>query len=246
MTIPSVPEESLLFNLACETRAGCRRVFQGNPEVEAHVGDNSKVEIEVEVEGVITLLAAAAFQLQGAWVGARMAAMANDAAYTGLLRAIATDYGGVSAAALNLSVRSAVTAVDLCGAALGRLTGLNKKQHEWDAKNARKRCEPTELEDQRLGSLATAYLERVATKDWFGVEALRNEATHSLYKRGIYGAMGPVPDPPPLAFPRQLDIVHKSWGARPLDELVSRITTLADDTFRQFCTNLAGVDETQI
>jgi hypothetical protein len=107
MVIPFVPEEQVLFDIAWGTRDGCRRVYAKNPE------------------DVITLLAAAAFQLQAAWVGSRMAAMANDAEYTPILRQIATDYGGISVAALNLSVRCSVTAVDLCGAALGRLTGLN-------------------------------------------------------------------------------------------------------------------------
>ena len=148
MVIPSVPEEQVLFDIAWGTRDGCGRVYAGNPE------------------DVIKLLGAAAFQLQAAWVGSRMAAMANDAAYTPILRTVATDYGGVSVAALNLSVRCSVTAVDLCGAALGRLTGLNTNvNRESDAKDVRCRCKPSDLSDQRLVPLATEYLERVSQQN---------------------------------------------------------------------------------
>lgn len=223
MAIPPVPEERVLFDIACGTRAGCTNVYGGDPEV------------------VITLLAAAAFQLQAAWVGARMAAMANHSEYTPVLREIATDYGGVSVAALNLSVRCSVTAVDLCGAALGRLTALNTKAREFDAAEIRQRCNPANLADGRLLALATSYLARVTAQAWRDTEDLRHDATHRLYKRGVYGSMGPLPDPPPLAHPRQLDIAHKSWGMRPLDELAAEVTGFAEDTFREFCAALAAL-----
>jgi hypothetical protein len=186
MVIPSVPEEQVLFDIAWGTRDGCRRVYAGNPE------------------DVITLLAAAAFQLQAAWVGSRMAAMANDAEYTPILRQIATDHGGVSVAALNLSVRCSVTAVDLCGAALGRLTGLNTDaNYEFNARKVRDWRKPSDLSDQRLVPLATEYLERVSQQEWLDTEALRHEVTHRHYKRGLYAHAGPRPNPEPLAFPRQ-------------------------------------------
>jgi hypothetical protein len=91
MAIPEVPTEKELFELAVETRNGCRR-FLG-----------------VSAETAVSLLAMAAFQLQAAHVGARMAAMANDGAHSDILHAVARDYSGVSSAALNLSVRCSVT-----------------------------------------------------------------------------------------------------------------------------------------
>jgi hypothetical protein len=222
MQLPGVPKERLLFDFAVGTREGCRRVYEGNPEE------------------VIRLLAAAAFQLQAAKVGARMAAMASHAEHTPTLEAVATDYGGVSVAALNLSVRCSVTAVDLCGAALGRLTGLNTKSKEFDAENVRKRCDPAALPDQRLAPLATAYLQRVRDQAWLDTEELRDEATHRPYQRGVYGSTRRR-EPRPLAFPQQLDIDHKSWGMVPLDQLTERVTRYAEATFRGFCGTLTAL-----
>jgi hypothetical protein len=224
MVIPSVPEEQVLFDIAWGTRDACRRVYAGNPE------------------DVIKLLGAAAFQLQAAWVGSRMAAMANDAEYTPILRTVATDYGGVSVAALNLSVRCSVTAVDLCGSALGRLTGLNTNvNHESDAKDVRCRCKPSNLSDQRLAPLATEYLQSVSRQEWLDTEALRHKVTHRHYKRGVYAYAGRRPDPAPLALPRQLDIEHRSWGMHPLDQMAVRVTRQAEATFRRFCDTLAAL-----
>jgi hypothetical protein len=223
MQLPAVPEQRVLFDIAVGTREGCRRVYGGNPE------------------DVITPLAVAAFQLQAAWVGARMAAMANHAEHTPALEAIATDYGGVSVAALNLSVRCSVTAVDLCGAALGRLTGLSAKDAWFDAGDIRQKCRPAALADQRLAPLATEYLARVKDQAWLDTEALRHEATHRQYRRGVYGSTGQPPEPGPLAHPQQLDIAHKSWGMHSLDQLTERVTRHAEGTFRRFCGTLAAL-----
>lgn len=223
MHLPVVPEERVLFDIAVGTREGCRRVYGGN------------------ADDVISPLAVAAFQLQAAWVGARMAAMANHAEHTPALEGIATDYGGLSVAALNLSVRCSVTAVDLCGEALGRLTGLSTKNDVWfDARNIRDNCRPAALADQRLAPLATAYLQRVRDQAWRDTEKLRNEATHRRYQRGVYGSTR-KPDPRPLAFPQQLDIDHKSWGMIPLDQLTTRVTEFAEETFREFCRALTAL-----
>jgi hypothetical protein len=223
MQLPAVPKEQLLFDIAVGTREGCRRVYDGNPE------------------DVIVPLAVAAFQLQAAWVGARMAAMANYAEYTPALETIATDYGGVSVAALNLSVRCSVTAIDLCGAALGRLTALSAKDEWFDARIIRKKWGETALVDQRLAPLATAYLARVKDKAWLGTEALRNEATHRNYQRGVYAFVGQPPEPRPLAHPRQLDIDHRTWGMQALDQVTERVTRYAEATFRDFCLTLAAL-----
>jgi hypothetical protein len=224
MTVPSVPQEADLFDIATATRAGCTAVYGGNPEE------------------VIALLAAGAFQLQAAWVGARMAAMANDANYTAVLREIATDYGGVSAAALNLSVRCSATAVDLCAAALGRLTGLNPKTDiEFKARDIRRTCSPARLSDERLVALATMFHACVSGADWRATELLRNEATHRRYQRGVYGTTRATPVPPPLAHPQQVDISHGTWGMIPLDKLAADTTRFADDTFREFCRLLAAL-----
>src|SRR5439155_24155530 len=99
----NVPEEREFFEVATATRDACLRVVPG------------------DVEAVVALLAIGAFQLQAAHVGARLARMANDGACTAALREVATDYGGVFSASLNLTVRCSVTTVDLCAAALARL-----------------------------------------------------------------------------------------------------------------------------
>ena len=156
------------------------------------------------------------------------------------LEAIATDYEGVSAA-LNLSVRCSVTAVDLCGAALARATGLSAKDASFDAGEVRQKCRSATLADQRLAPLAAAYLARVSDKQWRDTEKLRNEATHRRYQRRIYGTTRQPPDPRPLAHPQQLDIDHKSWGMVPLDQLTARVTELAEETFREFCGTLTAL-----
>jgi hypothetical protein len=227
MQTPAVPEERVLFDIAVGTRDGCQRVYGGNPE------------------DVITPLAVAAFQLQAAWVGARMAAMANHPEYTPALEAVATDYGGVSVAALNLSVRCSVTAVDHCGEALARLTGLSTEDtwlSTWfDARKVQRKCRPVALTDQRLAPLATAYLARVSDQQWRDTEELRHEATHRGYRRGIYGTTRQPPAPRPLADPQQLDIDHKSWGKQPLDQLTERVTCYAETTFRELCEGLTAL-----
>ncbi len=221
MAIPEVPTEKELFELAVETRGGCRK------------------SIEVSVESVVGLLAVAAFQLQAAHVGARMAAMATVGAHTDTLQAIARDYGGVSSAALNLSVRCSVTVVDLCAAALGRLTGhRDSSGRELDARNAQKvyRDYPP---DSPLSPLIAAYLKRVTDEMWTNTEKLRDEVTHKLYKRGIAGSIGQAPNPAPLAFPKHIEVEHGDGGLVPLDQLSLDLVEFADETFRDFCRTLA-------
>jgi hypothetical protein len=82
------------------------------------------------------------------------------------------------------------------------------------------------LTDQRLASLATAYLARVSDQQWRDTEELRHEATHRRYRHGIYGTTRQPPEPWPLAYPQQIDIAHKSWGMQPLDQLTERVSEL--------------------
>lgn len=69
----------------------------------------------------MVFLAVAALQLQAAHVGANLAELSNDGEHTLTLQLVATDYGGVSQASLNLAVRCSATAIDLCAAAVARL-----------------------------------------------------------------------------------------------------------------------------
>ena len=144
-------------------------------------------------------------------------------------------------AALNLSVRCSVTAVDPCGAALGRLSGLSAKDAWFDAGDIRQKCRPAALADQRLAPLATAYLARVKDQAWLDTEALRHEATHRQYRRGVYASIGQRPEPRPLAHPQQLDIAHKGWGMHPLDQLSVLVDRYAEATFRGFCGTLTAL-----
>lgn len=224
MAIPEVPSENELFELAVETRDGCRR-FLG-----------------VSAESAVSLLAVAAFQLQAAHVGARMAAMANDGAHSDTLQAIARDYGGVSSAALNLSVRCSVTVVDLCGAALGRLTGhYDGSGNEFDAEKARKKYRGNPMPDSPLSPLIEAYLERVTSDMWRNTETLRHQVTHKRYKRGIYGSTRQPPKPAPLAFPKHIEVEHGEGGLVPLDQLSHDLVKFAEHTFREFCRTLADL-----
>src|SRR2546423_14663347 len=95
-----VPPTTEIFNLACATREACRKY-------------PTPATTPTE-PAAVSLLAVAALQIQTAQVGARMADMSNDGTRTQTLEAIATDYEGVSGAALNLSIRCSVTVVDLC------------------------------------------------------------------------------------------------------------------------------------
>jgi hypothetical protein len=228
MAIPEVPSENELFELAVGTRDGCRRFL----------GDLA--------ESAISLLAVASFQLQGAHVGARMAAMANDGAHTDTLRAIARDYGGVSSAALNLSVRCSVTVVDLCGAVLVRLTRHHDgSQREFDAKTAleiyRRDPMPEPMPDPALLPLIELYVNKVTSVPWSNTETLRHQVTHRKYKRGHYGTTDRPSAPAPLAFPRHIDVEHGKEGLIPLDQLSRDLVEFADHTFREFCRILADL-----
>jgi hypothetical protein len=186
--------------------------------------------------------AVAALQIQTAQVGARMADMSNDGTRTQTLEAIATDYEGVSGAALNLSIRCSVTVVDLCAAALGRLCGRNKSRtHEWGANNALGAFDkaPASITDPLL-SLIDPYLKRLRSTDWASTSFLRNEVTHKAFVRGITGTFEQSPRPRPIAWPAQLEF---KWGSDmvPLDQLSETVVRVAVDTFREFCTNLIAL-----
>lgn len=101
----AVPVESELFNIAVDTRPLFTRV------------------LGARAEESMAFLAVAALQLQATHVGAYLAELSNDGQHTPALQLVATDYGGVSQASLNLSVRCSVTTIDLCAAAIARLCG---------------------------------------------------------------------------------------------------------------------------
>jgi hypothetical protein len=222
VTTRGVPGETELFDFAVATRAGCVAI------------------LGARAEDAIGLLATAAFQLQAAHVGARMAAMADDGAHTATLRAVASDYGGAFSAALNLSVRCSATAVDLCAATAGRLSGHSTSPtREWDAADMVRMFKKSPPSSQ-LAPVAGPLLARLNSTDWGNTEHLRHQVTHKRYKRGVYATTRQPPNPAPLAYPQQIDV---EWGGGmvPMDVASSSIVDFADATFREFCTNLAAL-----
>jgi len=218
-----VPNEFELFDVAVATREGCVRL------------------VAAEAESVVSLLAVAGFQLQAAHVGARLAAMANDGKFTNVLRDLATDYGGVSSASLNLAVRCSVTVVDLCAAALARLDGRTPRSgREFDTGEVAQYYR-FNRPGARLESVADPFLRRLGGPHWANTGLLRDDVTHKRYVRGIYGSTRQPPDPPPLAFPQQIDITWGAAGMVPLDELTRQVVEFAEATFREFRQNIAAV-----
>lgn len=218
-----VPSERELFDLAVATRDSCAAVL----------GDTA--------EEAISLLAVAAFQLQAAHVGARIADMANVGEDTEGLRTIATDYGGAFSASLNLSVRCSTTVIDLCAAALGRLCGfISSPNREMDAAEVR-RVLATKSAAPSLAVAADALLARMSSPEFSQLELLRHEVTHRRYRRGVYATTLSPPQPAPLAYPRQID-VQLGGEMVPLDVAARTIVDFADATFREFCANLSGTN----
>ncbi len=222
MNLPDLPDEKELFELAVSTGDGCERICGSR-------------------EPQVALLAVAAFQLQAAAVGARMATMAGNPAYTASLREVAGDYGGVASASINLAVRSAVTATDLCAAAAGRLAGRTPGgTREMDAaefaKFRRRDGIPPIFE-----RVADQLIARLGTDIWKDTEALRAEVTHKRYNRGIYATTKARTDQSPLAFPQHIDIAWGKAGMTPLDVVCRTVVIYATDTFRQFCAGIAAM-----
>ena len=215
-----VPEEGELFSLAIQTREAVKSVL----------GD--------EHETVLGLLGVAAFQLQAAHVGNRIAFLADDPAATDALRMIATDYGGASSAALNLSVRCSVTAVDLCGAAIGRLIGHSL--------GSRRECDAAEIGEYfshrrpsgRFSEGIAGYLTSIKSQLWTDTVDLRDRLTHRPYSRGIYGGTRSPDEPPPLAWPRHIDVEWGHAGMTPLNDVAQQVVSFAESTFVDFCWSL--------
>jgi hypothetical protein len=220
----TVPHERELFEVAVATRDGCTRI----------VGS--------QAESVVSLLAVASFHLQSAHVGARLASMANDENASQLLREVATDYGGVSSASLNLAVRCSVTAVDLCAAALARLDGISRGQsgREFDAGGISHHYR-SNAPGESLSCVALPFLARLESKIWTDTTHLRHELTHRRYVRGLHGSTRKPPEPTPLAFPAQIDVPWGTAGMVPLDGLTAQIVDFAESTYRQFCNNLESI-----
>jgi len=220
MTLPNVPPHTELFNIAVGTRDACR-LFLGT-----------------NAESAISPLAIAAFQLQAAHVGARIAAMATEAAYGEMLRAIVTDSEGGFSVSLNLSARCSATVVDLCAAALGRLLGRSGlPSREMDAAEIANSLKKAPA-PAPLAPLVDPFVVRLGSTDWDSIVTLRHAVTHKVYKRGVYGSTRQAPEPAPLAWPQQNDV---EWGGRmvAMDAAAGAMVSFADDTFREFCGNLA-------
>lgn len=220
MTLPNVPPHTELFNIAVGTGDACR-LFLG-----------------ADAELAISPLAIAAFQLQAAHVGARVAAMAPEAEYGEVLRAIVTDSEGGFSVSLNLSTRCSATVVDLCAAALGRLLGrsqsLSREMDAAEIANSLKKAPAPEP----LAPVVAPFLVRLGSPDWHSIVNLRHAVTHKVYKRGVYGSTRKPPEPAPLAWPQQNDV---EWGGTmvAMDAAAAAMVAFADDTFREFCGNLA-------
>lgn len=217
-----VPGETELFNAAVSTRDGCKRLL----------GERS--------EDAISLLAVAAFQLQAAHVGAHMAEMAGEGRHSESLRDVATDYGGVFSAALNLSVRCASTAIDLCAASLGRLAGIaSNPDREMDAAEFRRAVRNRHV-PALMAAATDSFLARLSSRDFADLETLRHQVTHKRYRRGVYGTTNSPPEPAPLAFPRQMDI---EVGSRmvPVDKATRWCVELGEVTFRDLCGRLGEI-----
>jgi hypothetical protein len=217
-----VPVESELFNIAVQTRPQLARILG------AHAEES------------ITFLAVAALQLQAAHVGANLAELSNDSQHTAVLQLVATDYGGVSQASLNLAVRCSVTAIDPCAAAVARLCGrIPAGVVEYDAgKLLAASLTPGDAAVRRAHA---ALIARLTTPTWPALLELRHEVTHRRIKRGIYGHIGEVFEPAAMAFPQHMDVRFDNEMV-PLDVLTHDLVSFAEDTFLGVCHELGSAN----
>ena len=164
--------------------------------------------------------------------------MATEAQYYEMLRAIVTDSEGGFSVSLNLSARCSATVVDLCGAALGRLVGrsrsLSREMDATEIANSLKKAPAPAA----LAPVVDPFLVRLGSTDWESIVTLRHAVTHKVYKRGVYGSTRQAPESAPLAWPHQSDV---AWGRSmvAMDVAAVAMVSFADDTFREFCGNLA-------
>jgi hypothetical protein len=221
----AVPVESELFNVAVETRPVFARVL----------GDRA--------EESMVFLAVAALQLQAAHVGANLAELSNDGEHTLTLQVVATDYGGVSQASLNLAVRCSATAIDLCAAAVARLCGqMPAGVVEYDARKLLGAS--LAPRDAAVRGALAALVARLTSPTWHALLELRHEVTHRREHRGIYGHIGEVPVPAPMAFPRHMDVRFDGVMV-PLDVLTRKVVRFAEESFREVCHELGSPDAYQ-
>jgi hypothetical protein len=224
----TVPPESVLFNIACDTRPVFERVL-GTARGPTGLKDS---------ELGLRPLAIAAQQLQAAHVGAQIESLVRDPSMEPALRRLATDYGSAAQATLNLAVRCSVTAVDLCVAAVGRLCGTWPKPNGHEA--------DTGILDRRAGDFVSAdpavahavQVLRLATaaSDWVHIIDLRDHLTHRNVVQGVTGYIGPPPDPPVFTF-AHLSALFAGTQV-PLDELTRTIVDHAEHIFRDVCAAL--------
>ncbi len=213
-----------LFQVGVATRNSCREIL----------GDDAEL--------AITPLAVAAFHLQAAWTGARMASLASDPSATTFLRDLVVDYDGVVFSALNLSVRSAVTVVDLCGTAMSHLAGLSAPDPSYGltANQFVKLWKTSGSLDSGVRSIGDWFADRLSDHEWTSVRDLRHALTHRNIKRRVYGTTESAPDPRSMVHPNHIDVYVEDTFV-PLDKITHRCATFADELWREFCSRLTDL-----
>lgn len=182
-------------------------------------------------EEALARLATAGLQLGSAATGARIADLAQDPERREGLLALASDYGGVATAAINLVARCSTTCVDLCAAALGRLLGDRRlgPEYEWDCGEIRKRDKKGQWQKlpnaPHLDQIMRTFVARINEQSWIDIERLRHAVTHRMQPLGVVGAT----DAPTIGVGgQQVPVDHLSW----------EIVDTACDIFEQVCDGL--------
>lgn len=213
-----------LFDVAVGTKSVCAR----------YLGDKA--------EAAITPLAVAAFQLQAAWTGVRLAEMCTRPDRTEFLREVAIDYDGASSSSLNLAVRCSVTVVDLCAEALGCLVGIPKPGGDRyrDAGNWLRPRNSMTTEDDDLQRLASWFLDQLETDEWRRMQDLRDQVTHKVFNRTVYMTAGAETSG---SLARKHIDIHVQGEQTPLDELARSFVSFAENVWWTLCERLADLDD---
>lgn len=224
----TVPAESVLFNIACDTRPVFERVLGTGR------GPTGLKDSEVGLRP----LAVAAHQLQAAHVGAEIESLVCDPSMEPALRLLATDYGSAAQASLNLAVRCSVTAVDLCVAAVGRLcrTWPSAKGREADTGVLSARPGDFTSQDPAVTRAVQVLATAIATPDWADITELRDHLTHRNVVQGVTGYIGPPPDPPVFSWAHSS--AEFAGTQEPLDRLTRTVVDHAESIFRDVCAAL--------
>jgi hypothetical protein len=85
------------------------------------------------------------------------------------------------------------------------------------------------------GALA-ALVAGLTSPTWHALLELRHEVTHRRERRGIYGHIGDVPVPAPMAFPRHMDVRFDGVMV-PLDVLTRKGVRFAEETSERSATS---------